>query len=51
MSEFGKKIIRSLRQLNDDVKSGKPVRQSIVHRMIVKGKTVYTRETFMTPIK
>lgn len=51
MSEFGKEIISALEDFAKAVKSGKPVKQTIMRRMTVKGKTVYTRETFTGPIK
>lgn len=45
------KIVDSLRQFLADVKAGKPMRQSVVRRMKVKGKTVFTREVFTAPVK
>lgn len=51
MSEFGQECIKSLREFLKHVKSGKPVQQSIVRRMKVKGKTVYVRETFSAPLR
>lgn len=49
--KLGKKIIRALKEVNRDMRLGLPVKQSIVRRMTVKGKTVYARETFTAPIK
>lgn len=51
MSRVGKRIIRSLEQFLADVKAGKPMRQTNVRRMTVKGKTVYVDETFTAPLK
>lgn len=44
---IGEEIIRDLK----DVLAGKPVRQTIMRRMTVKGRTVYTRESFVAPIR
>ncbi len=46
-----KKLIDSLRDLSDAIRTGKPMKQSIVRRMKVKGKTVFTRETFTAPLR
>lgn len=43
---FGKQVIKSLEQGLSDMKAGKPFKQTIVRRMIVKGKTVYVFESF-----
>jgi hypothetical protein len=51
VSKLGKKLIRSLEQMDALVRSGKPVSQSFVRRMKVKGKDVFVRETFTAPIK
>jgi hypothetical protein len=41
MSRLGKRIIKSLEQFNRDLKAGKPMKQTVVRRMTVKGKTEY----------
>lgn len=51
MSRTGDKIIRSLREGIDAIRAGKPMRQSTVRRMVVKGKTVYVRDTFTAPVR
>jgi hypothetical protein len=51
MSAFGRKLIRSLEQFRDDLRANKPMKQTIVRRMKVKGKTVFTHETFTAPIR
>ena len=48
---IGSRLIAGLQQLASDLKTGKPVRQTIVRRMNVKGETVYTHETFTGPIQ
>lgn len=44
---IAQQIISGLQEMLD----GKPVKQVMVRRMIVKGKTVYTRESFTAPIR
>lgn len=51
MSEFGEKLIKSLREFVADAKAGKAMKQSFVRRMKVKGKTVYAREEFTAPLQ
>jgi hypothetical protein len=51
MSDFARQVIRNFREFLRDAKAGKPFKQSIVRRMKVKGKTVYTRETFTAPLR
>lgn len=48
---FGHHVIASLREGVAAMKAGKPFKQTVMRRMIVKGKTVYTRETFIAPVK
>jgi hypothetical protein len=50
MSKLGKKIIARLTDLNRIIETGEPIQQSVMRRIKVKGKTVYTRETFKAPI-
>lgn len=50
MSSFGKQTIKSLREFLRDAKAGKPIQQSIVRRMIVKGKNVYVHTRFKAPL-
>lgn len=47
----GKRIVASLRKFLADVRAGKPVKQTIVRRMTVKGQTIYVQETFKAPFK
>lgn len=47
MSKLGKKLIKGL----EDALSGKPLKHSIVRRMVVKGKTEYVRESYYAPLK
>lgn len=42
-----KRVIKDL----EEVIAGKPVKQTIIRKMNVKGKTVYTRESFTAPIQ
>jgi hypothetical protein len=51
MSRLGKRIIKSLEQFNRDMKAGKPMKQTVVRRMTVKGKMVYVAETFVAPVR
>jgi hypothetical protein len=51
MSKFGKSALKSLREGLADMRAGKPFKQTIVRRINVKGKTVFTRETFTGPIQ
>lgn len=51
MSREGARIIRSLKSFIKDVEAGKPVRQSIVRRVWVKGKPVYCHENYTAPLK
>ncbi|HSZ58629.1 MAG TPA: hypothetical protein VK797_23375 [Tepidisphaeraceae bacterium] len=51
MSKFGKEIIAGLKWLNHAIKNDLPVKQTIIRRMKVKGKTVYTDETFTAPVR
>lgn len=48
---LGKKILKSLDGMATAVNAGKPLRQSIVRKMVVKGKIVFVRETFFAPLK
>jgi hypothetical protein len=50
MRKFGKQLIPAMREFLRDVKAGKPMKQTIVRRVKVKGETVYTRETFVAPV-
>ena len=48
---FGQSVVNNLREFSEVLKAGKPFKQTVRRRMIVKGKTVYTRETFTAPAK
>ena len=47
---LGQHLIDSLRDALDGIENGRPMRQSVVRRMKVKGETVYTRETYLAPV-
>jgi hypothetical protein len=47
----GAEIIKRMQDFLADVKAGKPMKQTIVRRMRVKGKTVFTHETFTGPLQ
>jgi len=48
---FGQKLIKSCEEFIQHVKQGKPIKQTFVRRMTVKGKTVYTHESIFAPLK
>lgn len=50
MSKLGKQLIRDLKWFKGAIRDGTPVRQSVVRRMKVKGKTVYIHDRFTAPI-
>ena len=47
----GATIVRNLKEFADAISTGKPIRQTIVRRMKVKGKTVYVQEKVKAPIR
>lgn len=51
MRRLGDKLARGIRELREAMETGKPLRQTVVRRVMVKGKTVHTRETFTAPLK
>lgn len=51
MSQLGKEIIHSLTQGLADIKAGKPMRQSIGRRVMVKGRPTWCIESFTAPVR
>lgn len=51
MSTFGRHAIYSIQDFLKHVRAGRPIRQDIVLRMVVKGKVVYVRETVNAPLR
>ena len=50
MSKFGKSAIANLKEGLERFRNGGSFHQSIVRKVMVKGKPVYCRESFYGPI-
>jgi hypothetical protein len=44
-------LVSAVREMHDAIKNGTPMQQTVMRRMKVKGKTVFTREKFTAPIR
>lgn len=49
-SELGEKLIARAKQLLRDIREGRPVKQKMVRRMVVKGESVFVDETVIAPL-
>jgi hypothetical protein len=51
MGKIGKEIVTGLRQINRDIRSGKPARQIIVKRTVGKNEVTFTRKVVVAPLR
>ena len=51
MKSLGLKLAEGLNNLKKDIENGKPVKQTIVRKMKVNGKSTFIHSTFTAPIQ